>query len=732
MNNQKVNNHTILVLAAVILVFVFAFSLYAYTFSHFAPVPNEVVTQNGTILFTKNDIIMGKYYFQKYGLMDYGSIEGMGAYFGIDFTGYSARLLEDYAARNLNIDPPSINNMPTIYNSSELNQIKSYIDDPIEYYSSNNTFVVPNSWAGAYNYIINYYSIYLGQNSSQYRLPPNYITNKTIIKYLSAYFLWSVLISLKGYTNGFPYIKGFTDYTENAFYSTFGMIAVIFLVGIPLVIYIIKELLSHWNDPVTKIDLPKPTKVQKIALWTFLIAAIGSGIQGLLGAYMMHLYSTPSLYGLDLLSILPFNVARGMHIWLAVYWISLTWIMFSLFVLPYFGLKITKGQMIGTTAFGLFVALGSLFGIWASYLQKIPAPWWFIFGAQGRDVIEPGSFWIIMVSIALFYVSYLYFKASRITVDLLKPFARVLSYLLLGDGIGIFIGALPIIKPFPYFTEDEFFRWIFVHANVEGFWPGIVITVLALLLVLQGLIPAGLAKVVVTIDAVTEILTGMIGTAHHYYWTGFPAIWMYIGAILSVLEAVPLGMAMGYVILASRRNKGKNLSSFQQVLINFTLVAGIGASIGVTVFGAGFMNAPIINYFTHDTQLTMAHAHLAFPLAYGLPTILMWVVAYALSGGFNEKDLKRISILPIIYGVGFYMQALISLFPMGVIQTLFTLKYGFWYIKTVTTPNGHIGFWNLSIIQNLIWLRMLGDLTAGVAIALIILYMVIRFPKALK
>jgi len=203
-----------------------------------------------------------------------------------------------------------------------------------------------------------------------------------------------------------------------------------------------------------------------------LIAALGSGVQGLLGAYVMHLYSTPILYGLNLLSVLPFNVARGLHIWLAIYWISLTWIMFSLFVLPYFGLNISRKTMITVIILGLFTALGSLFGLWASYLQLIPSPWWFIFGAQGRDVIEVGSFWLLLITFLLGYVSYLFYKASKITVDLLKPFAKVLSYLIAGDAIGIFIGALPIVKPFPYFTEDEFFRWIFVHANVEGFWPG--------------------------------------------------------------------------------------------------------------------------------------------------------------------------------------------------------------------------------------------------------------------
>jgi len=50
------------------------------------------------------------------------------------------------------------------------------------------------------------------------------------------------------------------------------------------------------------------------------------------------------------------------------------------------------------------------------------------------------------------------------------------------------------------------------------------------------------------------------------------------------------------------------------------------------VFGAAFINAPALNCFLHDAQSTMAHAHAAFPLAYGVPSILMWVAAFYLSG----------------------------------------------------------------------------------------------------
>ena len=50
------------------------------------PIPGRVVAEDGSTLFTGNDIMAGQHIFQKYGLMQYGTIFGHGAYLGPDFT----------------------------------------------------------------------------------------------------------------------------------------------------------------------------------------------------------------------------------------------------------------------------------------------------------------------------------------------------------------------------------------------------------------------------------------------------------------------------------------------------------------------------------------------------------------------------------------------------------------------------------------------------------------------
>ncbi len=55
-------------------------------YSNQPPIPGRVVAQSGEQLFTHQDVMDGMHVFQRYGLMEYGSVYGHGAYLGPDFT----------------------------------------------------------------------------------------------------------------------------------------------------------------------------------------------------------------------------------------------------------------------------------------------------------------------------------------------------------------------------------------------------------------------------------------------------------------------------------------------------------------------------------------------------------------------------------------------------------------------------------------------------------------------
>ena len=56
------------------------------TYRQAAPLPQKMVSTSGTTVMTRDDIVAGKSGFQKADLMDYGSLYGMGSYFGEDYT----------------------------------------------------------------------------------------------------------------------------------------------------------------------------------------------------------------------------------------------------------------------------------------------------------------------------------------------------------------------------------------------------------------------------------------------------------------------------------------------------------------------------------------------------------------------------------------------------------------------------------------------------------------------
>jgi len=65
------------------------------------PQPQAFVDSRGQVLMTGDDIVAGKGGFQKADLMDYGSIYGMGSYFGEDYTASNLVLLGQFTRENL-------------------------------------------------------------------------------------------------------------------------------------------------------------------------------------------------------------------------------------------------------------------------------------------------------------------------------------------------------------------------------------------------------------------------------------------------------------------------------------------------------------------------------------------------------------------------------------------------------------------------------------------------------
>src|SRR5215469_17073481 len=84
---------------------VLSFALLAWattaTYRLAPPQPDRFVAADGTVLMTGDDIFAGKGGFQKADLMDYGSLYGMGSYYGEDYTAAALVSLGTAARENI-------------------------------------------------------------------------------------------------------------------------------------------------------------------------------------------------------------------------------------------------------------------------------------------------------------------------------------------------------------------------------------------------------------------------------------------------------------------------------------------------------------------------------------------------------------------------------------------------------------------------------------------------------
>ena len=151
-----------------------------------------------------------------------------------------------------------------------------------------------------------------------------------------------------------------------------------------------------------------------------------------------------------------------------------------------------------------------------------------------------------------------------------------------------------------------------MHSWVEGVWELVMAAILAfLMLKLTGVDREVVDKWLYVIVALA-LFTGLLGTGHHYYWIGTPAYWQWIGSIFSSLEVIPFFAMVVFVFVMVW--KGQRDHPNKAALL-WALGCATLAFFGAGVWGFMHTLSPI-NYYTHGTQITAAHGHLAFFGAY--------------------------------------------------------------------------------------------------------------------
>lgn len=342
---------------------------------------------------------------------------------------------------------------------------------------------------------------------------------------------------------------------------------------------------------------------QKIAYWYFVCALALFLVQVLFGVLAGTVYVIPNF----LSELLPFHILRMIHTNALIVWLLLGFFGATYYLLPEEAEREIHSVRLAYIQLVIFVAAAVIAVI--GYLFRIH---------QGREFLEQPTPIKIAITVAilifLFNVSITVIKGRRTAVT---------SVLLLGLwGAAVFF-LFAFYNP-TNLVLDKMYWWWVVHLWVEGVWELIMAAILAYLLIKVTGVDREVIEKWLYIIVGLSLFSGFLGTGHHYFWIGLPAYWQWVGSIFSTFEIVPFfAMVLWAFYLLWRGGRDHPNKAALLWSIGCPVMAFFGAGVW------GFMHTlHPINYYTHGTQVTAAHGHLAFYGAYVMLNLA--IITYAM------------------------------------------------------------------------------------------------------
>jgi nitric oxide reductase subunit B len=340
-----------------------------------------------------------------------------------------------------------------------------------------------------------------------------------------------------------------------------------------------------------------------VAYGYFAVALLLYGLQMVMGLLSAVKYIGPD----PLLNILPFQITKEMHTNLLIVWVLAGFMGATYWVVPeesraeLYSVKLAYWQLALWTTAGVVAIVGYAFG-WTAGNKLLEQP-------------MPIKLAIVVVMLMFLFNIFMTIKqAGRMTTtEGVLVSGLVFSALLY----------LPALIEFNNYTLSIFYRWWTVHLWVEGVWELIQGGLLAYLLIrLSGADREVMEKWLYVIVALT-FFSGILGTAHHYYWIGVPRYWLVLGGIFSACEPLSFfGMAI-YAYMALRRS---GFAHPNKLALHWTVGSALYSALGAGILGLAH-TWPSVNQWTHGTLITPMHGHMAFFGAYVM--IVLAVIAYA-------------------------------------------------------------------------------------------------------
>ncbi len=350
----------------------------------------------------------------------------------------------------------------------------------------------------------------------------------------------------------------------------------------------------------------------------YFVAAIGLFVGQILFGLIMGLQY---VVGDFLFPAIPFNVARMVHTNLLIVWLLFGFMGGAYYLVPEESETELYSPKLAWAMFWVFLVAGAL-----TILSYLAMPYARLAELSGNNIVQtmgrefleqplPTKAGIVVVALAFLF---------NITMTVLRGRKTAISSILL---LGLW--GLALFFLFSFYNPsnlvlDKYYWWGVVHLWVEGVWELILGALLAFVLIkVTGVDREVIEKWLYVIITLT-LITGIVGTGHHYYWIGTPEYWQWWGSVFSALEPIPF-FAMtvfAFNMVNRRRREHPNRAATL-----WALGTGVMAFLGAGIWGFLHTLAPV-NYYTHGTQITAAHGHMAFYGAYVM--VVLTIISYAM------------------------------------------------------------------------------------------------------
>ncbi|HEX7641587.1 MAG TPA: nitric-oxide reductase large subunit [Burkholderiaceae bacterium] len=701
------------------------------------PIPKQVQTTRGEVLYTSEQIQRGQEAWLAAGGQQLGTVWGHGSYVAPDWSAdwlhrealaLRARLAEDrFGKPEAKLD------------SLEVASLDEAVKEEMRanrYDDKTQILTVSPQRAAAIAEVGAHYRDLFGDTAGLDKLREQYAMNAGSLpdpedrQALTGFFFWSAWAAATdrpgqpgvSYTANWPHddLVGNSPTPETGMWS---LASVILMIGAIAFMIWFHAARSEEGDPeAPKADPLFSLKATPSMLATrkyfyvvigLILAQVGMGVVTAHYAVEGH-----SFFGIPLAQILPYTISRTIHTQFAVLWIATAWLGTGLYIAPAISGVEPKFQKLGVDVLFyalLFIVVGSTACGWIGSLQHKGHDFAFWIGNQGLEYSSLGRIWQILLFVGLaLWVTLL----GRGLLPALKRGGEgrglIAMVFLSALCIGMFYLSSLAWGPHTHYSMIEYWRWWLVHLWVEGFFEVFATAVIALLFARLGLIRYSSANVAIVLETIVFLLGGILGTLHHLYFTGTPTFVIAIGGMFSALEVVPLSMVGVEAFHNYKRSHAAPWVQAYKWSILCFIAVGFWNLVGAGLLGFS-INTPLALYYVQGLNMTPAHGHAALFGVYGMLGI--GLMLFCLRGLSPRAAWADGMLKPAFWAmnIGLAMMVFISLLPAGIYQAWASIARGMWYARSPEVVHS-------KVMETLVWLRVPGDVVFAFGIVLLALF----------